>query len=79
MGKKVMAKSSGPVDLIATRQPEATAQDKTVVVTAPVVFADTPEQCGEIRLTLTFEQAEVLAAQLQPVARTVRIRSQQRK
>jgi hypothetical protein len=73
-----MAKSTGLVDLIATRQPEASAQGETVVLTAPVAFADNPEQRGEIRLTLTVEQAEVLSAQLQPVARIARIRSQQR-
>jgi hypothetical protein len=73
-----MAISSELVDLIATRQPEASAQDETVVLTAPVAFADSPEQRGQIRLTMTVEQAEVLSAQLQPVARIARVRLEQR-
>lgn len=73
-----MAKPTGLVDLIAMRQPEASAQGESVVLTAPVAFADNPEQHGQIRLTLTVEQAEVLSAQLQPVARIARVRSQQR-
>jgi len=73
-----MATPTGLVDLIATRQPEASAQGETVVLTAPVSFADNPEQHGQIRLTLTAEQAEVLSAQLQPVSRIVRVRIEQR-
>jgi hypothetical protein len=54
----VMAKSSELVDLFATQAPEASAQGETVILTAPVAFAGKPQQHGQIRLTLTFEQAE---------------------
>jgi hypothetical protein len=72
-----MATPTGLVDLIATRQPEASSQGETVVLTAPVAFADNPEQHGQIRLTLNYEQAEILASQLQPVARIARVRFEQ--
>jgi hypothetical protein len=73
-----MAIPSELVDLIAIQAPEASAQGESVILTAPVAFADSPEQRGQIRLTLTYEQAERLAAQIQPAARIARVRSEQR-
>jgi hypothetical protein len=66
------------VDLIATREPETSAQGESVVLTVPVVFADSPDVAGRVRLTLTVQQAEILSAQIQPAARIARVRSQQR-
>jgi hypothetical protein len=73
-----MATPTGLIDLIATTAPEASAQGETVVLTAPVVFPGRPELPGQIRLTLTFEHAELLMARLGPAARIARQRSQQR-
>jgi hypothetical protein len=71
-----MAKSNELVDLIATQEPESTAQGETVVVTVPVIFADTPGVAGQVRLMLTVEQAEYFAAQIQPVVRIARVRAE---
>ena len=73
-----MGKSNGLVDLIATQAPEASAQDENVVVTAPVTFLCKPAASGRIRLTLTFEEAELLMKRLEPALRIARQRSQQR-
>ena len=56
-----------PVDLIATQEPNTVAKGEAVVVTVPVAFAHDPQQSdGTLRLSLSIQQAEVLAAQLQP-------------
>jgi len=73
-----MAIPAGLVDLVATRQPEASAQGENVVLTAPVIVVGRPDAPGQVRLTLTVQQAEILAAQLEPAARIARARSQQR-
>jgi hypothetical protein len=73
-----MGKPSGPVEMLARKAPEATAQGENVVLTAPVAFADTPELHGQIHLTLTFEQAELLMARLKPAARVARQISEQK-
>lgn len=73
-----MAKSIELVDLIATREPETTAQGENVIVTAPVIVADTPAVPGQVRLKLTIQQAEYLAAQLDPALRVARSYARQR-
>jgi hypothetical protein len=68
-----MAPGSEIVDLTATQEPSTTAIEKTVVVTVPVTFAHDPQpRGGTLRLYLTIEQAEYLAAQIQPVLVTAR-------
>lgn len=67
-----MAQRAELVDIIATQEPEATAIGETVVVTTPVVFGHRQDVGGRVRLTLTIEQAEYLAAQIQPVLVTAR-------
>jgi hypothetical protein len=73
-----MAKPSAPVEMLARQAPEATVQGENVVLTAPVAFADTPELHGQIRLTLSFEQADLLMARLVPAARIARQISEQK-
>jgi hypothetical protein len=73
-----MEKSDAPVDLIATQEPEVSAQGETVVLTAPVAFAGSPEHRGKIRLPLTFEQAERLALRIQNAVRIARTRAEKR-
>jgi len=67
-----MATQSELVDLVATREPESTAQEGIVVVTVPVVFSRSPDVAGQVRLALNIHQAEYLAAQLQPVIVTAK-------
>ena len=74
-----MAISNELVDVIATREPETTAQGKSVVVTVPVVFANNPAIAAQVRLTLSVQQAEYLAAQIQPVLVTARVNTQRKK
>ena len=60
-----MARRIELVDLIATQEPNTTAIEENVVVTVPVTFAHGPQQRGgPLRLHLTIEQAEHLAAQI---------------
>lgn len=55
------------VDLIATQYPNTVAMQETVVVTVDVTFAGDPQQNGgTLRLSLSIQQAEVLAGQIQP-------------
>ena len=74
-----MARPSELVDLVATQEPESTAQDEIVVVTAPVVFASTPDVAGRIRLSLTIDQADYLRAQLQPALVIARVNARQKR
>ena len=73
--RALMAKSDKLVDLVATHEPETTAEGETVVVTAPVVFANDPDSAGQIRLSLTIQQAAYLAAQIQPALVIARVHS----
>jgi hypothetical protein len=68
-----MAKPDVLVDLIATKEPEASAQGETVMLTVPVIFADNPVVAGRVRITLSAQQAIHLAAQIQPAAQTARL------
>jgi len=74
-----MGRKTSLVDLIATQEPETTAKGETVVVTAPVIVAGRPDAPGQVRLTLTIEQAEYLAAQIQPVLRIARGNARQKR
>ena len=73
-----MAKSSALVDLVATQAPEASAQGKTVVLTAPAIVAGRPDAAGQVRLTLDVHQAELLLKRLEPALRIARQISQQK-
>ena len=70
-----MAKSTGLVDLIATTAPEASAQGQSVVLTASAIVAGRPDAVGQVRLTLTVQQTELLLKRLEPAARIARQRS----
>lgn len=73
-----MVQANAQVDLIATQDPNTTAIAETVVVTIPVTFAHNLQLPGGIlRLQLTIEQAEYLAAQIQPVLKIARSYAQQ--
>lgn len=75
-----MAQGSQLVDLIATQEPNTTAKGEIVEVTVPVTFARDPQlPGGTLRLHLSIEQAEHLAAQIQPVLVVARSARRQRK
>jgi hypothetical protein len=63
-----MVRPTELVDLIATQQPEATAQGQDVELTAPVIVAGAPDVPGRVRLTLTHQAADYLAGQLKAAA-----------
>jgi len=67
-----MAIPSGPVDLIATQPPEASAQGENVVLIAPVIVAGRPDVPGQVRLTMTVQQAELLSKRFEPALRIAR-------
>jgi hypothetical protein len=74
----VMSQGAELVDLVPTREPESTAKGENVVVTAPVVFASNPDVAGEVRLTLTIQQADYLQAQLQACLVTARVNARRK-
>jgi hypothetical protein len=67
------------VDLVATEEPETTADGEKIVVSAPVVFANDPNTRGRIRLSLSIEQAEYLAGEVRPVIKMARANVKRKK
>jgi hypothetical protein len=63
-----------PFELLLQREPRASAEGKTVVVTLPVFVPGLPQETAEVKMPLSIQQAEFLHAQLDPALRLARAR-----
>jgi hypothetical protein len=66
MSDTLTFRGEGSFEIKLQRQPTAVAEDEIVVVTLPVFAAGFPQATAQVEMLLTIEDAEHLAAQLQP-------------
>lgn len=65
-------KDEQPFEILLQREPRASAEGRTVVVTLPVFVPGLPQETAEVTMPLSIQQAEILHAQLDPALRVAR-------
>ena len=69
----IVFEGSKPFEIALQTEPTTTAEGGTVVVTLPVFAPGFPQQTADVRLLLSIQHAEYLAAQIQPVLVMARV------
>jgi hypothetical protein len=77
MSDELTFRGEGSFEIKLQRPPTAVAEDGIVVVTLPAFAAGFPDATAQIELLLTLEDAQHLAAQLQPALTMARVQVKQ--
>ena len=75
MGTIHFSQDEQPFELLLQREPTASAEGRTVVVTLPVFVPGLPQETAQVKMPLSIQQAEFLHAQLQAGLQVARARA----
>jgi hypothetical protein len=75
MGHIDFTQDEAPFELLLQREPTASAEGRTVVVTLPVFVAGLPQETAEVKIPLSIQHAEFLYRQLEPALSLARARA----